>query len=131
MNIKVRLYLKKNMDPLDPQIWLVVVALIHAVVGVIIPTDWKDDTNKMVSGFMLLTSVTMLYAAFMMETEEQARLALVIAGPAWVWFVACCSMGLEYTLGKEPQKFSFKEAAPPLVLWGVCALSGLLSSGWV
>ena len=116
---------------LDPQIWLVLVALVHAVVGVIIPTDWKDDTSKMVAGFMLLTSVTMLYAAFMMEGEEQARLALVIAGPAWVWFVVCCSQGLEYTIGKEPEVFTFKQAVPPLVLWGICALSGLLGSGWV
>ena len=36
---------------------------------------------------MLLTSVTMLYVAFFIEGEEQARLTAVIAGPAWVWFV--------------------------------------------
>ena len=35
---------------LDPQIWLVIVALAHTVVGVIVPTDWEDDTSKLVSG---------------------------------------------------------------------------------
>ena len=34
---------------LDPQIWLILVALVHAVVGVILPTEWEDDTNKLVS----------------------------------------------------------------------------------
>ena len=76
---------------LDPQIWLVLVALTHAVVGVIIPTDWEDDTSKLVSGFFLLTTVTMLYTAFMMEGEEMARMAVVIAGPVWVWFVIACA----------------------------------------
>ena len=81
------------MDTLtDPQTWLVLVALIHAVVGVILPTDWSKDSSKLMGGFVLLTSVTMLYAAFGMDGEEQARLALVIAGPIWVWFVICCSM---------------------------------------
>jgi len=48
-----------------------------------------------------------------------------------VWFVVCCSQELEYTIGKESEVFTFKQAVPPLVLWGICALSGLLASGWV
>ncbi len=120
------------MDTLtDPQTWLVLVALIHAVVGVILPTDWSKDSNKMMGGFVLLTSVTMLYAAFGMDGEEQARLALVIAGPIWVWFVVCCAMGLEFDLTKEPTKMTWKENAPPLILWGLVALTGLLESGWI
>ena len=43
---------------LDPQIWLVLVAIVHAVMGVILPTEWENDTNKLVSGWFLLTSVT-------------------------------------------------------------------------
>ena len=116
---------------LDPQIWLVIVALAHTVVGIIVPTDREDDTSKLVSGWFLLTTVTMLYAAFMMEGEEMARMAVVIAGPVWVWFVIVCAQGLEYNMGKNRTTMSWKENAPPLVLWGVLALSGLLSSGWV
>ena len=48
---------------LDPQIWLVLVAVVHALVGVILPTEWEDDTNKLVSGWFLLTTVTMLGTA--------------------------------------------------------------------
>ena len=35
-----------------------------------------------------------------MDGEEQARLAVVLAGPVWIWFVICISQGLEYTMGK-------------------------------
>ena len=36
---------------------------------------------------MLLTSVTLVYAALGMDGEEQARLAVVLAGPVWIWLV--------------------------------------------
>ena len=83
-------------------IWLILVTLGHTGPGVILATNWADDNAKMVAGWMLLTSVTLLYAAFGMDGEEQGRLALVIAGPVWVWFVVCITQGLEYTMGKEP-----------------------------
>ena len=38
---------------LDPQIWLVLVAVVHAAVGVVLNTDWENDTNKLVSGWFL------------------------------------------------------------------------------
>ena len=115
----------------NPTIWLILVPLGHTGPGVILPTNWTDDTAKMMAGWMLLTSVTLLYLVFGMDGEEQGRLALVIAGPVWVWFLVCISQGLEYTMGKEPMTMTWKGNAPPLVLWGVLALSGLLSSGWV
>ncbi len=116
---------------LDPQIWLVLVAIVHAVMGVILPTEWENDTNKLVSGWFLLTSVTMLGTAFLLEGEEMARMAVVIAGPIWVWFVIICAQGLEWSLGKMQTTMNWKENAPPLILWGILALSGLLGSGWV
>ena len=120
------------MDTLmDPKIWLILVAFVHAIVGIIIPTDWSKDNNKMMAGFTLLTSITMLYAGFCLDGEEQARLALVIGGPMWVWFVVCCSMGLEFDIGKQPMVMTWKENAPPLILWGIVALTGLLESGWI
>ena len=116
---------------LDPQIWLGLVAVVHALVGVILPTEWEDDTNKLVSGWFLLTTVTMLGTAFLLEGEAMARMAVVIAGPVWVWFVIICAQGLEWNLGKPQMTMNWKENAPPLILWGILALSGLLGSGWV
>jgi len=115
----------------DPKIWLILVAFVHAIVGIIIPTDWSKDNNKMMAGFTLLTSFTMLYAGFCLDGEEQARLALVVGGPVWVWFVVCCSMSLEFDIGKEPMVMTWKENIPPLLLWGIVALTGLLESGWI
>ena len=54
----------------DPQIWLILVTLGHTLPGVILPTNWANDTAKMVAGWMLLTSVTLVYAAICMDGEE-------------------------------------------------------------
>ena len=116
---------------LDPKIWLILVAIAHSVMGIIVPTDWSKSSNKLNGGYFLLTAVTMLYAALMMEGEEQARLALVIAGPIWVWFVISIGMELEITMGKEPMIMNWNDNAVPLLLWGLLALSGLLDSGWI
>ena len=116
---------------LDPKIWLILVAAAHSIMGIILPTDWSKSNNKAMGGYLLLTAFTMLYAAFMMDGEEQARLALVIAGPVWVWFIVSIIMELEIDMGEEPIVMTWKQNAPPLVLWGVLALSGLLASGWI
>ncbi|MAK97389.1 MAG: hypothetical protein CL996_07855 [Euryarchaeota archaeon] len=116
---------------LDPKIWLILVAAAHSIMGIILPTDWSKSNNKAMGGYLLLTAFTMLYAAFMMDGEEQARLALVIAGPVWVWFIVSIMMELEIDMGEEPIVMTWKQNVPPLVLWGVLALSGLLASGWI
>ncbi len=112
---------------LNPKIWLILTALIHAAVGIISQTDWSDDPQVLIGGFMLLTSVTMLYIAFFTEGENQARLTAVIAGPAWVWFVVTCAMGLTWQIGSgDAMEMTFADNTPPLILWGLTALSGVL-----
>lgn len=112
---------------LNPKIWLILTALIHAVVGIILEIDWGDDSQVLIGGFMLLTSVTMLYIAFFMHGQEQARLTTVIAGPAWVWFVVSCAMGLTWQIGSgDSMEMTFAENIPPLIIWGLTALSGVL-----
>ena len=112
---------------LNPKIWLILTALIHAVVGIILQTDWGDDPQVLIGGFMLLPSVWMLYIAFFIEGEDLARLTAVIAGPAWVWFVISCAMGLTWQIGtSDVMEMTFAESIPPLVIWGLTALSGVL-----
>ena len=112
---------------LNPKIWLILTALIHAAVGVISQTDWGDDPQVLMAGFLLLTSVTMLYVAFFTEGQDQARLTTVIAGPAWVWFVVVCAMGLTWQVGtSDSMEMTFVENIPPLAIWGLTALSGVL-----
>ena len=112
---------------LNPKIWLILTALIHAFVGIISQFDWGDDPQVLIGGFMLLTSVTMLYIAFLMDGEDQARLTAVIAGPAWVWFVLSCAMGLTWQIGTgDAMEMNFADNIPPLLIWGLTALSGVL-----
>ena len=102
-------------------------ALLHAAVGTILGTDWGDEPQVLIGGFMLLTSITMLYVAFFTTGEDQARLTAVIAGPAWVWFVVVCAMGLTWQVGSgDPMEMTFAENLPPIVMWGLTALSGVL-----
>ena len=112
---------------LNPKVWLILTALIHAFVGIISQFDWGDDPQVLIGGFMLLTSVTMLYIAFLMEGEDQARLTAVIAGPAWVWFVVSCAMGLTWQIGTgDAMEMNFADNIHPLLIWGLTALSGVL-----
>ena len=112
---------------LNPKIWLILTALIHAIVGIISQTDWGDDPQVLIGGFMLLTSVTMLYVAFFIEGENQARLTAVIAGPAWIWFMVACAMELTWQIGSgDTMKMTFADNIPPLAIWGLTALSGVL-----
>ena len=63
--------------------------------------DFGVDSNKMeISGVFLLlfTSFTMLYA--LSDGQEQARSAMVLCGPIWVWFVVCGALELEGDLNK-------------------------------
>ena len=94
--------------------------------GVLLELDMGNETQVVVSGFFLLTTFTMLYAAFFTEGEQQARLATVIAGPIWVWFIVCSVQG--YTIDYEGETFTFElsTSIPPLVLWGMTALSGII-----
>ena len=116
-------------EALNPKWWLVVTALIHTVVGVLMELDPDNDNELMVAGIMLIIPVYMLYAAFMNEGRAQARLAAVIAGPIFVWFVLCIILGLEITYATTDYNFEFSgEVIPPLVFWGMTALTGIL--GW-
>ena len=79
---------------------------------------------------MCIRDSYMLYAAFLTAGRAQARLAAVIAGPIWVWFVLCIALGLEitYTTDAATGSFDFADNVPPLIFWGITALTGVL--GW-
>ena len=111
---------------LNPKVWLIITGVMHALAGVLAELDMENETQVVVSGWLLLTTLTMLYAAFFTEGEQQARLATVIAGPIWVWFIVCISQG--YTLDYEGETFTFEfsTSIPPLIIWGMTALSGIV-----
>ena len=104
-------------------------ALGHTFIGTLLPMDPDNDNELMISGVMLVITVYMLYAAFLTTGRAQARLAAVIAGPIWVWFVVCIALGLEITYTTDgPYTFDLADNVPPLIFWGMTALTGVL--GW-
>lgn len=109
----------------NTKLWLIIIALGHTLIGVggSIATYGTDELA--IIGFFSLTSVSLFYAAFMLEGQAQSRLAAVICGPAVVWFVVCGALGLE--MFGDPAA-PFPETLMPIVLWGLPALSGVL--GW-
>ena len=117
-------------EALNPKWWLILNALGHTFIGTLLPMDPDNDNELMITGVMLVITVYMLYAAFLTTGRAQARLAAVIAGPIWVWFVVCIALGLEitYTTDAATQSFDFADNVPPLIFWGMTALTGVL--GW-
>ena len=90
--------------------------------------DPDNDNELMVAGIFLIIPVIMFYAAFMTEGRDRARLAAVVAGPIFVWFVLCIALGLEITYTTDAVSWELSDNVPPLVFWGMTALTGVL--GW-
>jgi hypothetical protein len=109
----------------NTKLWLIIVALGHTLLGVGGAFATYGSDQLAILGFFSLTSVSLFYAALMLEGQAQARLAAVLCGPAVVWFVVCAALGLEM-LGDPAAPFP--EAIMPIVLWGLPALSGVM--GW-
>ena len=80
-----------------PKIWLIVLATTHTFLGVIgsFVQMGGDPEYLAVILYFLPVTVYLLYAAFMTEDQEQARLATVLCAPVVVWFVISAAMGLE------------------------------------
>ena len=105
-----------------PKLWLIVLTLMHSVMGVIVPYfqmgGGKEDLAMIL--YFLVISVHLLYAAFMTEGQTQARLATVLCAPVVVWFIVSGVMGLKI-MGVDVF------ALPPLVLWSLPAITGLMN----
>ena len=104
-------------------IWMVFILLL------ILPTPAGKFIIDLAGGIFLIITVYLLYAAFLTEGQAQARLTAVIAGPIWVWFIVCAALELDVTYATENPNWELSgEMAPPLILWGMTALTGVL--GW-
>ena len=111
---------------MEPKKWLILALVAHTGLGVIGNANAYDgDIDGILAtlGFLMLISVFLAYAAFMTEGREQARLAAVICGPVFVWFIVCMAMGLEFM----SNGFTIGEIAPALMIWGMPALVGVLN----
>ena len=109
----------------NTKIWLLIIAVMHMLMGVGASYVQMGNEHLAMIGFFAAVGVYLFYAALMTEGQEQARLAAVLCGPVFVWFVIAAAMGLD--MAGEPAA-PFPEAIVPMILWGMPALSGVM--GW-
>jgi hypothetical protein len=109
---------------LNPKIWLLVVAVGHTLATILPVLSDKglnlDETEVEYAVWRIVALIIpMVFIALTFTKEIQAKVATVIAGPVWVMFVVRIALeGFETLL------------IPPLVLWGLLALSGVLHGNW-
>lgn len=109
---------------LNPKIWLLVVAGGHTLATILpVLSDQGlnlDETEVEYAVWRVVSMIIpMVFIALTFTKEIQAKLATAIAGPVWVMFVVWTVMDGFQTL-----------LIPPLVLWGLLALSGVLHGNW-
>ena len=110
---------------LNTKIWLLIIAVMHMLMGVGGSYVQVGSDYLALIGFFATVGVYLFYAGLMTEGQEQARLAAVLCGPVFVWFVICDVMGLD--MAGQPAA-PFPESIVPMILWGMPALCGVM--GW-
>ena len=120
-----------------PKLWLVIVFIPHTLFNVLIPiTQQNVDSEYYTSASYGFLNSVMLFAIFMFsDGKSQARLTAVISGAVFIWMVSALALdpSNDFAISAELTppfiyKISFDfELAPPLILWGLLTLSGILN----
>ena len=110
---------------MKPKIWLVVLAVMHTLMGVIATYIIVGNADNLASIIQLgFISIYLLYVAFMTEGQNQARLATVLCAPFVAWFVI--SAILKLNMFGVPVA-EMPSALLPLTLWGLPTITGVLN----
>ena len=111
---------------MKPKIWLIIIALMHLFMGVIGSYIRMGGTieNLSIMIYLGITSIYLLYVAFMTEGQTQARFAVVLCAPIVVWFVIGFIMKLDF-LGVPVAEMP--SALLPITLWTLPALTGIMN----
>ena len=110
---------------LNTKIWLLILAVMHMLMGVGGSYAQLGSDYLALIGFFAAVGTYLFYAGLMTEGQEQARLAAVLCGPVFVWFVISAAMNLD--MAGQPAA-PFPESITPMILWGMPALCGVM--GW-
>ena len=110
---------------LNTKVWLLIIATMHMIMGVGASYAELGSDHLALIGFWAAVGFYLIYAGLMTEGQEQARLAAVLCGPVFVWFVIAAGMDLD--MAGQPAA-PLPEAILPMILWGMPALCGVI--GW-
>ncbi len=124
-------------DVLQPKTWLLIVAVPHTIFSALVPLSNSEigSTYFISATFALLNTIVLLSIYSFTEGRSQARLVAVIGGAVFVWLLVMITVdpanGFDLSAELAPPflyKFSVNmELAPPLLLWGLLALGGILN----
>tara|TARA_B100001113_G_scaffold344686_1_gene333393 strand:- start:1633 stop:2094 length:462 start_codon:yes stop_codon:yes gene_type:complete len=121
----------------NPRIWLIIVAVPHTLFGALVPLFQSEIGSTDFSGatYGLLNTIILVSIYLLIEDDKTlSRMTAVVATSVFFWIIAMLTInegdGFELSAQLTPPfiyKFSFSiELAPPLILWGFLALSGIL-----
>ena len=110
---------------LNTKVWLLIIATMHMIMGVGASYVELGSEHIAMIGFFAAVGFYLIYAGLMTEGQEQARLAAVLCGPVFVWFVIAAGMDLNMA-GQAAAPLP--ESILPMILWGMPALCGVM--GW-
>ena len=118
----------------NTKIWLLILAVVHTVMGIIVNyqqvtadvTDINAFNTENLAIFLIFgcMSIYLFYVAMMTSGQNQARLAVVLCVPFFIFFVISWMMGLN--LVGIPVA-AMPEAILPFILWLMPGISGLIN----
>ena len=123
-------------DFFNPKYWLVIVCAPHTLFSALVPLSQSEVGSDTFTNatFGLLNTVVLVAIFLFTAGRSQARMVAVTAGAVFIWLLSMIAMdpsnNFDFNASLEPPflyKFSINlELAPPLLLWALLALSGLL-----
>ena len=118
----------------NTKIWLLILAVVHTVMGIIVNyqqvtadvTDINAFNTENLAIFLIFgcMSIYLFYVAMMTSGQNQARLAVVLCVPFFIFFVISWMMGLNL-IGIPVA--AMPEAILPFILWLMPGISGLIN----
>ena len=137
MGEKIERILKTDLKSiLNPNIWLLIVAIPHTLFGALVPmyqTSYGSNEFSAAS-YGLVTAIMLLSIYLFSSGKSLARMTAFLGTSVFLWiiFVQMLAEGGGFNIEAElapPFIYSISlnvELAPPLLLWGMLGISGFL-----
>ena len=137
MGDKIERILKTDLKSiLNPNIWLLIVAIPHTLFGALVPMYQTSygSTEFSAASYGLVTAIMLLSIYLFSEGKSLARMTAFLGTSVFLWiiFVQMLAEGGGFNIEAElapPFIYSISlnvELAPPLLLWGMLSISGFL-----
>ena len=121
---------------LNPNIWLLIVAVSHTLFGSLVPM-FKSEVGSddfISASYGLVIAAVLISTYSFTEGRSLSRMTAVVGGAVfcWIMLLSLISEGGDFQLSAElspPFIYKFElniELAPPMLLWGLLSLSGFL-----